>query len=162
MKLFLSCIFVNLFSLYLFFFNQVASAGDWLTCSLGESQWNDFPTNGAPGYFVPLSWANEWMDLPESFSDGFTDEVLMVGGEDRDGSLIFAFGVRASLFFTKLVFTDSRVSRFLLVNCIHSGGVGAIGGCLGVFLVLGAGCGVYLDGSFERARTPLDPSGLPR
>ena len=52
--------------------NAVTNAEQWLTCSLGESEW-PVPTQG---YYIPLVWTNEWMDLSEEDSDAFKASVV--------------------------------------------------------------------------------------
>jgi uncharacterized membrane protein YgcG len=51
----------------------VAKAGDWLQCSLGATRWEGIPEPF--GYVMPLSWANEMLDLPESYTDGYKEQV---------------------------------------------------------------------------------------
>jgi hypothetical protein len=52
--------------------SAVANAEAWLTCSLGESEW---PVP-AHGYYFPMVWTDEWMDLSADDSDAFKSSVL--------------------------------------------------------------------------------------
>lgn len=59
---------------------KAASARGWMTCVAAESNMVDFPeeTTSTPGYFIPLTWADEYMDLPKGYTDDFKDQVQSV------------------------------------------------------------------------------------
>jgi len=52
---------------------SVNKAGDWLQCSLGASRWEGVPEPF--GYVMPLTWADEWLEVPPSITDEFKAEI---------------------------------------------------------------------------------------